>query len=49
MHLMPKNKYAVEVLNLSMLLGELYMAVPVGVAMFPQRGSILASELEKEF
>lgn len=33
--LMPKNKYAVEMVNFTVLLIELYFAVPTGIAMFP--------------
>lgn len=47
--LMPKNKYALEFVNFSVLLCELYFAVPTGIAMFPVRGEINASELEPEF
>jgi len=47
--MMPKNFYLKSLLEGTMIVGELYLAVPTGIAMFPQRGTILASELEPEF
>lgn len=47
--LMPKNKYLVEFVNFTVLLIELYFAVPTGIAMFPVKGVILATDLEPEY
>ena len=44
--LMPKSKPLGQVLNISLLVFELYFAVPLGLALFPQYGALKASELE---
>ena len=48
-HLMPNNWYLKTFVEAVCITGELYLAVPVGIAMFPQRGYIEASKLEPEF
>ena len=39
-HLMPKNFYLKTLVEVLMITGELYLAVPVGISMFPQKGTI---------
>ena len=48
-HLMPSNFYLKTSIEALLIGGELYLAVPIGIAMFPQKGKILVSELETEF
>jgi hypothetical protein len=45
-NMMPRNFYLKSLVEGAMIVGELYLAVPTGIAMFPQRGTILASDLE---
>jgi sideroflexin-5 len=47
--LMPQNWYLKTLVEAVCITGELYLAVPVGIAMFPQKGSINAEDLEPEF
>lgn len=49
MRLMPKNGYVKGGLEFSLLAFELYLCVPVGIALYPRYGKIEASELEPEF
>jgi hypothetical protein len=42
-HLMPKNVYAVRGLEFSLLAFELYLCVPVGIALYPRYGKINSS------
>jgi len=46
---MPRNFYIKTILEGTLIAGELYLAVPIGIAMFPQKGTIKADELEVEF
>jgi len=46
---MPSNFYLKTLVEALAISGELYLAVPVGIAFFPQKGKILVSELETEF
>ena len=48
-HLIPKNKVLKFGLETSLLVAELYFAVPLGLAMYSQNGTIAANELEPEF
>ena len=48
-HLMPKNWYLKTLIEATLIAGELYLAVPIGIAMFPQKGIIKAEDLEEEF
>ena len=47
--LMPKNWYLKTLVEGTLIAGELYLAVPTGIAMFPQQATIEASKLETEF
>ena len=47
--LMPKNTYMRTALELSIIAVELYFAVPLAIALYPQTGSIKREELEEEF
>ena len=49
MRLMPKNVYMKGGLEFSLLAFELYLCVPVGIALYPRYGKIEATELEPEF
>ena len=49
MHLMPKGFKAKTAVEAILISGELYLAVPTGIAMFPQQGKIDVSLLESEF
>lgn len=49
MHMMPGNFYMKTLVEGILISGELYLAVPVGVAMYPREGKILAVDLEEEF
>lgn len=49
MKCMPKNFYLKTFLELVLISGELYLAVPTGIAMFPQTATIEANKLEVEF
>lgn len=46
---MPKNWYLKTLVEATLIAGELYLAVPIGIAMFPQKGVIKAEDLEEEF
>jgi len=48
-HLMPRNWYLKTLVEATLIAGELYLAVPIGIAMFPQKGTIRAEDLEEEF
>ena len=48
-HLMPGNFYLKTLVEGTLIAGELYLAVPTGIAMFPQIGTIKAADLEEEF
>ena len=45
----PKNKHVKFCLDISLLAGEIYFAVPLGLALYDRQGTIPASELEEEF
>ena len=47
--MMPRNFYLKTLLEGTLIAGELYLAVPIGIAMFPQKGTIKAEDLEEEF
>lgn len=47
--MMPKNWYLKTLVEAILISGELYLAVPVGIAMFPQNATIDAQLLESEF
>ena len=47
--LMPKARLPKLSVEISLLALELYIAVPLGLALFPQYGSLKADELEPEF
>lgn len=49
MHMMPNNWYLKTLVEGILISGELYLAVPVGIALFPQHATIDAMILEKEF
>jgi hypothetical protein len=44
--LMPSNFYAKTLLEVSLIALELYVAVPLGIALYPQQGRIKAEEVE---
>ena len=46
---MPRNWYLKTFVEATLIAGELYLAVPIGIAMFPQKGKISSDLLEKEF
>ena len=45
----PKSKPIKFGLDISLLAGELYFAVPLGLALYDRQGSIKVDELEQEF
>lgn len=47
--LLPKSKVPRTVLDLAVITMALWVALPVSVSLFPQRGEINASEIEPEF
>jgi hypothetical protein len=47
--MMPRNAALRTTLELSLIAGELYIAAPLGVAIYPQLGKVNAEELEQEF
>jgi len=47
--IVPKNKFLKLGLDLTLLTGELYFAVPLGLALYARHGTIKSSELEPEF
>lgn len=47
--LLPKNRAIKFSLDVSILVLELYFAVPLGLALYSRQGTISASELEPEF
>jgi len=47
--MMPVNFYLKTILEAILIAGELYLAVPTGIAMFPQTAKIQACKLEEEF
>lgn len=47
--LMPKSRAPRTVVELIVITLALYVALPVSVSLFPQRGEIDASEIEPEF
>ena len=47
--MMPGNFYAKTLLEVSLIATELYVAVPLGIALYPQSGKILSKDLEPEF
>lgn len=47
--LIPKSRVPKTILELTVISVALYLALPVSVSLFPQRGEILASEIEEEF
>ena len=49
MGLMPKNKYINLALNISLICGQLLIAVPCAIGAFPQMATVKASDLEPEF
>jgi hypothetical protein len=49
MGLIPKARAPRTVLELTVITFALYLALPVSVSLFPQRGEIQASEIEPEF
>lgn len=49
MRMMPGNFYLKTLVEGTLIAGELYLAVPVGIAMFPQTAKIDASNVEEEF
>ena len=48
-HMIPKNKALKFGLDSTLLLSELYFAVPLGLAMYSRYGTIAASDIEPEF
>ena len=47
--LMPKNRYLNLTLQLSLICGQLLVAVPCAIGAFPQMATIKTSDLEPEF
>jgi hypothetical protein len=47
--LIPKARGPKTILDLTVISIALYLALPVSVSMFPQRGEISAKEIEEEF
>ena len=47
--MMPRNFYLKTFVEVSYIALELYLAVPMAIAMYPQVGKINANELEEEF
>ena len=47
--MMPKNKPGKLSVEISLLLLELYFAVPLGLALYSRQGVISASDLEPDF
>ena len=47
--MMPKNKPGKLSVEISLLLLELYFAVPLGLALYSRTGTIKSSDLEPEF
>ena len=47
--MMPKNKAGRLPIEIILMILYLYLAAPLGLALFPQQGSINADELEPEF
>ena len=47
--LIPKSKGPRTILELAVITGALYLALPLSVSLFPPRGEINASEIEAEF
>ena len=46
---MPGNFYARTMLEITCISGELYLAVPLAIGMYPQTAKIKSSILEEEF
>jgi hypothetical protein len=46
---MPRNFYMRTLLEISFISFELYVALPMGIAIYPQRGRVNANNLEEEF
>ncbi len=49
MNMMPRNFYLRTLLEVTFIAMELYVALPLGIAIYPQRGAIKASDIEEEF
>ena len=49
MGLIPKSKAPRTILELLVISGALYLALPLSVSLFPPRGEINANEIEPEF
>jgi hypothetical protein len=47
--LIPKSKIPRTALELAVIAMSLYVALPLSVSLFPQRGEINANEIEPEF
>jgi hypothetical protein len=47
--LLPKSKIPRTALELAVIAMSLYVALPLSVSLFPQRGEINANEIEPEF
>ncbi len=47
--LIPKSRAPRTILELLVISGALYLALPLSVSLFPPRGEINASEMEEEF
>jgi hypothetical protein len=47
--MMPRNFYLKTLLEVSFISLELYVAVPLGIALYPQQGRIKIEDLEPEF
>jgi hypothetical protein len=49
MGLIPKSRGPKTILELGVIAFSLWIALPISVSLFPQRGEIKASEIEAEF
>jgi hypothetical protein len=47
--LIPTARVPKTILELTVIAGALYLALPISVSMFPPRGEISANEIEEEF
>ena len=47
--LIPKSRAPKTVMELGVIAFALWVALPLSVSLFPQRGEIIANELEQEF
>ena len=45
-HLMPRNRILCTALELSLFFGELYLAVPLAIALYPQYGKVSEQDIE---